>query len=131
MFSQTGRRVTTILFTVALAPLFSVGPAPAQFRGRFQQRQAPLQQANGTQQTTCPTTTALQQTTSSQNTNTLQTALQQLQTALQTALQQTNSLLTTLQQQNGQLTSSQLQTLRQQLGALSRQLRAVQSGSRR
>ena len=67
--------------------------------------------------------TALQQNGSA-NQNAV-TALQQLQSSLQAALRQTNTLLTASQQQNGQLTSSQLQTLRQQLSALARQLRAV------
>jgi len=41
-------------------------------------------------------------------------------------LRQTNTLLTASQQQNGQLTSSQARTLRQQQATLARQLRAVQ-----
>jgi hypothetical protein len=113
-------------------------PSATDLQTLLQQFQTTLQQLQSDLQTAVQLTTALltalqqQQTVSpTLGTALTLTALQQQQSGLQTALQQTNSLLTALQQQTGQQTVTQLKTLNQQRTALLRQLRTLQTRSRR
>jgi hypothetical protein len=145
------RRIIAVLFTLPLTSLLWAGQAHAQTQGQCRGRQqmtlqqtnpllsalqqptlsssqTALQQQQNNLQTALLQTTALvnalqQQPSLTANQSALLAALQQQQANLQTASQLTNTALTGLQQQNGQLTASQLQTLRQQQIALLRQVR--------